>query len=38
MIDDGVIHFEGTPKELMNSSDYIVQEFLERTRTQGSGN
>lgn len=38
MIDDGVIHFEGTPKELMNSSDIIVQEFLERTRTQGSGN
>jgi phospholipid/cholesterol/gamma-HCH transport system ATP-binding protein len=38
MIDDGVIHFEGTPDEIRNTNDPIVQEFLERTRTQGKNN
>jgi phospholipid/cholesterol/gamma-HCH transport system ATP-binding protein len=31
MMYDGVIHFEGTPLELENTSDRIVREFLERT-------
>ena len=31
MIHDGVIHFEGTPHELINSADQIVKEFLART-------
>lgn len=34
MIDDGVIHFEGTPDEIRTTSDPTVQEFLERTRMQ----
>lgn len=33
MIHDGVIHFEGTPRELEASEDAVVREFLERTRT-----
>jgi phospholipid/cholesterol/gamma-HCH transport system ATP-binding protein len=33
MIYDGVIHFEGTPRELRNTDDVIVREFLERTET-----
>jgi phospholipid/cholesterol/gamma-HCH transport system ATP-binding protein len=31
MMYDGIIHFEGTPEELENTSDHIVREFLERT-------
>ncbi|MGA2669040.1 MAG: ABC transporter ATP-binding protein [Ignavibacteria bacterium] len=31
MMYDGVIHFEGTPLELENTSDRIVRDFLERT-------
>ena len=31
MMYDGIIHFEGNPRELENTSDRIVREFLERT-------
>jgi phospholipid/cholesterol/gamma-HCH transport system ATP-binding protein len=31
MMYDGIIHFEGTPEELENTTDHIVREFLERT-------
>ena len=31
MMHDGVIHFEGTPEELENTTDHIVRDFLERT-------
>jgi len=31
MMYDGVIHFEGNPRELESTSDRIVREFLERT-------
>jgi phospholipid/cholesterol/gamma-HCH transport system ATP-binding protein len=31
MMYDGVVHFEGTPKELTDTSDPIVRQFLERT-------
>jgi phospholipid/cholesterol/gamma-HCH transport system ATP-binding protein len=31
MMDQGIIHFEGTPQELKTTSDPIVREFLERT-------
>jgi phospholipid/cholesterol/gamma-HCH transport system ATP-binding protein len=31
MMDNGVIHFEGTPQELSTTSDPIVREFLDRT-------
>jgi ABC-type transporter Mla maintaining outer membrane lipid asymmetry ATPase subunit MlaF len=30
MLEDGLIHFQGTPGELQNSTDPIVQEFIER--------
>lgn len=30
MLDDGLIHFTGTPLELQRSADPIVQEFIER--------
>jgi phospholipid/cholesterol/gamma-HCH transport system ATP-binding protein len=36
MLEEGLIRFEGTPQELRNSSDPVVQEFIERyalTRT-----
>lgn len=33
MMNEGYIHFEGTPAELRNSKDKIVKEFLERTET-----
>jgi phospholipid/cholesterol/gamma-HCH transport system ATP-binding protein len=33
MIHKGVIHFEGTPRQLEASPDPVVREFLERTRT-----
>ncbi len=31
MMDNGIIHFEGTPEELRTTKDPIVREFLERT-------
>jgi len=31
MMFEGVVHFEGTPKELESTQDPIVREFLERT-------
>lgn len=31
MVNDGVIYFTGTPKELMNSSDEIIKNFIKRT-------
>jgi phospholipid/cholesterol/gamma-HCH transport system ATP-binding protein len=31
MMFEGVVHFEGTPRELMNTTDREVREFLERT-------
>lgn len=31
MMFEGVVHFEGTPTELMNTTDKEVREFLERT-------
>jgi len=34
MLHEGVIHFEGTPEELLNSNDRIVGEFLERTESK----
>lgn len=33
MMYEGLVHFEGTPKELESTSDPIVREFLERTDT-----
>jgi phospholipid/cholesterol/gamma-HCH transport system ATP-binding protein len=30
MLDDGVIHFEGSPDDLQKSSDPVVREFIER--------
>ncbi len=30
MLDDGLIHFSGTPAELQQSTDPVVQEFIER--------
>ncbi|MGH2575505.1 MAG: ABC transporter ATP-binding protein [Ignavibacteria bacterium] len=35
MMYDGVIHFEGSPKELETTKDSIVREFLERTDSHG---
>ena len=31
MMDNGIIHFEGTPEELRSTKDPVVREFLERT-------
>ena len=31
MMDQGIVHWEGTPIELKNSADPVVSEFLERT-------
>jgi phospholipid/cholesterol/gamma-HCH transport system ATP-binding protein len=31
MMHDGLIYFEGTPQELVNTQDPIMREFLERT-------
>jgi phospholipid/cholesterol/gamma-HCH transport system ATP-binding protein len=31
MMDNGIIHFEGTPEELRTTKDPVVREFLERT-------
>ena len=31
MMYEGVVHFEGTPKELETTDDKVVTEFLERT-------
>jgi phospholipid/cholesterol/gamma-HCH transport system ATP-binding protein len=30
MLEDGLIHFQGTPQELQQSTDPVVQEFIER--------
>jgi phospholipid/cholesterol/gamma-HCH transport system ATP-binding protein len=34
MIYEGVIHFEGTPRELDRTADSVVREFLERTTSR----
>ncbi len=36
MLYDGKIYFYGEPKELMNSKDKIIKEFLERTNLRNS--
>jgi len=37
MMDNGIIHFEGTPEELRSTKDPIVREFLERTDKESVG-
>ncbi|MBT8379086.1 MAG: ATP-binding cassette domain-containing protein [Ignavibacteria bacterium] len=31
MMHEGIIHFVGSPKELLNSDDFIIREFIKRT-------
>jgi phospholipid/cholesterol/gamma-HCH transport system ATP-binding protein len=34
MMDEGIIHFQGTPRELFNSNDKIIADFLHRTKSR----
>ena len=31
MVNEGIIYFTGTPDDLVNSSDKIIQDFIKRT-------